>query len=73
MAIRREDIHKLIEEVPDEKLSDLVKVIKLLTISEEEPTKDENKLIKEALKEYENGETSSYTIDELRKEYLEDE
>ena len=30
MAIRREDVYKLIDKVPDEKLSDLVKLIKLL-------------------------------------------
>lgn len=73
MAIRREDIYKLIDSVPDEKLSDLVKLIKHLTIPEEEPTDGEIKAIKEACEEYDNGETKCFTIDELRKEFLEDE
>lgn len=73
MAIRREDVHKLIENVPDEKLSELVKVIKFFSIPEEEPTDDDIKAIKEACKEYKNGETLSYSIDELRKELLENE
>lgn len=57
MAIRREDIHKLIETVPEEKLDELVKVIKLFAISEEEPTDDEVQAINEARKEYETGQT----------------
>lgn len=73
MAIRREDVHKLIEKVPEEKLSELMKIIKQLAITEEMPTKDEINTISEARKEYERGETYSYTIDELRKEFLEDE
>lgn len=73
MAIRRADIHKLIETVPDEKLDELVKVIKLFTISEEKPTEDEVQAIHEARKEYEAGETTSYTIEELRKEFLDNE
>lgn len=73
MAIRREDIYKLIDQVPDEKLSDLVKMIKLLAIPEEEPSESEIKAIKEARNEYENGETFSYSIDDLRKEFLENE
>lgn len=73
MAIRREDIYKLIDKVPDEKLSDLVKMIKLLAIPEEEPSDSEIKAIKEARNEYENGETLSYSIDNLRKEFLESE
>lgn len=73
MAIRREDIYKLIDQIPDEKLSDLVKMIKLLAIPEEEPSESEIKAIKEARNEYENGETFSYSIDDLRKEFLENE
>jgi hypothetical protein len=73
MAVRREDIYKLIETIPDEKLSELVKMIKLLTISEEKPTESEIKAINEARLEYENGETLSYTIDNLRKEFLEND
>jgi hypothetical protein len=73
MAIRREDIHKLIETVPDEKLDELVRIIKLFTISEEEPTEDEVQAINEARNEYETGETLQYTIDQLRKELSEDE
>lgn len=73
MAIKREDIYKLIETVPDEKLSDLVRLIKPLTIPEAEPTRDEVEAIKEARKEYESGETVAYTIDELRKEFLDNE
>jgi hypothetical protein len=68
MAIRREDIHKLIETVPDENLDELVKVIKLFTISEEEPTEDEVHAINEARNEDETGETLQYTIDKLHKE-----
>ncbi|MEH7494505.1 hypothetical protein [Neobacillus niacini] len=70
MAIRREDVYKLIDKVPDEKLSDLVKLIKLLAVPEEDPTEDEIRAIKEATKDYKNGETHSYSIDELRKEFL---
>ncbi|QOR67939.1 hypothetical protein IM538_07350 [Cytobacillus suaedae] len=73
MAIKREDIHKLIESVPDEKLSDLAKLIKLLSIPEVEPSELEVEAIKEAQKEYKNGKTHSYTIDELRKEFLDNE
>jgi hypothetical protein len=73
MAVRREDIYKLIETIPDEKLSELVKMIKLLTISEEKPTESEIKVINEARLEYENGETSTYTIDNLRKKFLEND
>jgi hypothetical protein len=70
MAIRREDVYKLIDKVPDEKLSDLVKLIKLLAAPEEDPTEDEIRAIKEATNDYKNGETLSYSIDELRKEFL---
>jgi hypothetical protein len=73
MAKRREDVHKLVESVPDEKLSELVKMINLLTMPEEEPTEDEIKAIKIARKEYEGGETYTYTIDVLRKEFLDNE
>lgn len=73
MAIRREDVYKLIDRVPEEKLSDLVKLIKLLAIPEEEATMDEIRAIKEASNDYTNGETHSYSMDELRKEYLENE
>ncbi|MBY0146978.1 hypothetical protein [Neobacillus niacini] len=73
MAIRREDVYKLIDRVPDEKLSDLVKLIKLLAIPEEEATVDEIRAIKEARNDYNNGESHSYSIDELRKEFLENE
>lgn len=73
MAIRREDVHKLIEKIPDEKLPDLIKLIEILSMPEDEPTKDEMKAIETARKEYENGETYSYTIDELRKEFLEND
>jgi hypothetical protein len=73
MVIRREDVHKLIETVPDEKLSELVKLIKLLTMPEDDPTEDEILAIEIARKEFENGETYSYTLDELRKEFLETE
>lgn len=73
MAMRREDVHKLIEAVPDEKLPDLVKLIKSLSMPEEEPTEDEVKAIEKANKEYENGKTYTYTINELRKTFLEDE
>ena len=70
MAIRREDVYKLIDKVPDEKLSDLVKLIKLLAVPEEYATEDEIRAIKEATNDYKNGETLSYSIDELRKEFL---
>ncbi|MCC3356761.1 hypothetical protein [Bacillus sp. REN16] len=73
MATKREDVYKLIEAVPDEKLSELVKMIKLLTMPEDEPTKTEINAISVSRSEYENGETYSYTIDELRKEFLDDE
>jgi hypothetical protein len=73
MAIRREDVYKLIDQVPDEKLSELVRLIKPLAIPEEVPTKDEVEAIKEARREYENGETHSYSIEDLRKEFLENE
>jgi len=73
MAIRREDVYKLIDKLPDEKLSELVKFIKLLAIPEEEATEDEMKAIKKACKEYKNGETYSYSIDELHREFLENE
>ena len=73
MAIRREDVYKLIDNVPDEKLSDLVKLINLLAVPKEEATEDEIIAIKEAQIEYKNGETHSYSIDELRKEFLENE
>jgi hypothetical protein len=71
MAIRREDVYKLIDKVPDEKLSDLVKLIKLLAIPEEEASVDEIRAIKEASNDHKNGETHSYSIDELRKKFLE--
>jgi hypothetical protein len=70
MAIRREDVYKLIDKVPDEKLSDLVKLIKLLAVPEEDATEDEIRAIKEATNDYKNGETHSYSINELRKEFL---
>jgi hypothetical protein len=70
LAIRREDVLKMVELVPDEKLSELVKMINLLTIPEEEPTEDEIKIIDVARKEYESGETYTYSKDELRKEFL---
>jgi hypothetical protein len=73
VAIRREDIYKLIDKVPDEKLSELAKIIKVLTKSEDEPTEEEIEAKVQANKEYENGETYSYTIEELRKEYLDNE
>lgn len=73
MAIKREEIYKLIERVPDEKLSDLAKLIKLLTIPEVEPIEMEIEAIKEAQKEYKNGETYSYSIEELRREFLDNE
>lgn len=70
VAIKSEEIYKLIDSVPDEKLSDLAKLIKDLIIPEEEPIDDEILAIKEACKDYKNGETISFTIDALRKEYL---
>lgn len=73
MAIRREDVYKLIDQVPDEKLSELVRLIKPLAIPEEVPTDDEVEAIKEARYEYENRETHSYSIEDLRKEFLENE
>jgi hypothetical protein len=73
MAIRREDVYKLIDRVPDEKLSDLIKLINLLAIPEEEASVEEIKAIKEASNDYKNGDTHSYSIDELRKEFLENE
>jgi hypothetical protein len=73
MAISRANIYKLIDKVPEEKLSDLVKMIKLLAVPEEEPSDSEVKAIKEARNEYEKGETFSYSIDDLRKEFLENE
>lgn len=73
MAMRREDVHKLIETIPDEKLDELVKLIKLFTIPEEEPTDEEINAINEARKEYLTGETHSYKIDKLRKELLDNE
>lgn len=73
MAIRREDVYKLIDKVPDEKLSELVKLIKLLVIPEEVPTEEEVEAIKEARYEYENGKTHAYSIEDLRKEFLEND
>ncbi len=73
VAVRREEILKLIETVPDEKLHELEKMIKILTMPEEEATEDEIKAIEAARKEYENGETYSFTIDQLRKKFLENE
>jgi mRNA-degrading endonuclease RelE of RelBE toxin-antitoxin system len=60
----------LIDKVPDEKLSDLVKLIKLLAVPEEDATEDEIRAIKETTNDYKNGETHLYSIDELRKEFL---
>lgn len=73
MAIKREDIYKLIDKIPDEKLSELVKIIKYLGLTEEEPSGCEIEAINEARKEYENGETLLYTIEDLRKEFLDNE
>jgi hypothetical protein len=70
IAIRREDVYKLIDKVPDEKLSDLVKLIKLLAVPEEDPTEDEIRGIKKATNDFKNSETLSYTIDELHKKFL---
>ncbi len=73
MEIRREGVYKLIDKVPDEKLSDLVKLIRLFAIPEDKATVDEIRAIKEASNAYKKGETHSYTIDELRNEFLENE
>lgn len=64
MAVRREEIHKLVEVVPEDKLTELKKIIcKMTALEEDEPTKEEREAIKQAMKEYENGET--YTFDEI--------
>lgn len=70
MAMRKEDLYKLIDQVPEGKYYELEQLIKKMTIPEAKATIEEIEAIEKARKEFENGETSRYTIEELRREFL---
>ncbi|MCC3357758.1 hypothetical protein [Bacillus sp. REN16] len=61
MDEKRKELHDLITAAPSEKLKELEGLIRILTlIPEEKPTEEEMKIIEQAEKEFENGETYSF-------------
>ena len=66
MAITREHLHRLLEEVPDDRLQEAASVLTLLSVAEDdEPLTDEDlESIREGLAAYERGEY--FTNDEVK-------
>lgn len=65
MAMRKEDLYKLIDNVPVENFPEIEQFIKRFIVPTEEPTEEEIKAIEAGKQEIKQGE--SYTLDELRK------
>lgn len=57
---KRKELHDLINAAPSEKLKELEKLIRITLIPEGQPTEEEMKIIEQAEKEFENGETYSF-------------
>lgn len=60
----------IIEGLPDFKLADLERYIKILAMPEETPTKEDLEAIRRGEEEITNDEFTTYTREELKREFL---
>ncbi len=72
LSLNREDLYKVVDAVPNNKLKEVEIMLRIMTMPEVVTTEEDLEDIKQAEIDFAKGELKTYTIEELRKEYLND-
>lgn len=70
LGVNREYLYKLVDAVPNNKLKEVEKILKIMAMPEEVPTKEELEAIRIGEEQIRNGEFLDYTQEEFKKEMI---
>lgn len=70
LGLNREYLYKLVDAVPNNKLKEVEKILKIMAIPEEVPIEEELEAIRLGEEQVRNGEFSDYTQKEFKKEMI---